>query len=345
MILVGGLRPEGEETEPAQYLIPAEIPFVELPYFESLAHPAAVLSGRSASRFWRVLDDVDVVWVFGPHPMAIVFALMAALRRRRVVLGVRQDTVAYVRTRYPQRRALHAASRLLEGTFRLLARRFAVVTVGPELARSYSHARNRLEIVVSLVAESDLVQPAGALERDYDGELRVLSVGRLDTEKNPLLLADVCGWLNREAPRWRLVVCGDGDLKGELAARLAELGQSDRAELLGYVPFGEPLTAQYRSSHMLLHTSWTEGLPQVLTEAFAAGLPVVAADVGGISEAVDNAALLVPPGDHEAAGQALRSVGADPELRERLVRAGLDYARSHTIEAETRGLARFLLSA
>jgi glycosyltransferase involved in cell wall biosynthesis len=46
------------------------------------------------------------------------------------------------------------------------------------------------------------------------------------------------------------------------------------------------MRAAYRSSHFLLHTSWTEGLPKVLIEAFAAVLPVVATDVGGIREAV-----------------------------------------------------------
>ena len=345
MVLVGSVRPEGEESEAAQYLIPDSIPLVELPYHVSLAHPATVLSGGSIRSFWRALDDVEAAWVFGPHPLAIAFAIAARIRRRRVILGVRQDTVAYVRTRHPRRRALHALARLLEGAFRLLARRFAVVAVGPELAANYAAARRRLEIVVSLVGDSDIVPIETALGRDYGGELRILSVGRLDTEKNPLLLADALALLNRAAPRWRLVVCGEGELRGELEARLAELGQSDQAELLGYVPFGEPLAAQYRGCHALLHTSWTEGLPQVLVEAFAAGLPVIAADVGGIAQAVGEAAVRVPPGDPDAAARALSAMAADPAGRERLVRAGRSYAEAHTIEAESLRVARFLREA
>jgi glycosyltransferase involved in cell wall biosynthesis len=340
MVLVGGLRPpEGEE---ARYPIPEEISFVPLPYHESLAHPTATLHLPTLRIFWRTLAEVDAVWLFGPHPTAILFALLAAVRRRRVVLGVRQDTVAYVRTRYPRRRALGAASRLLERTFQVLARRFPIVTVGPELARRYRRSSRLLEIVVSLVDESDLVPPDVALQRDYDGELRVLTVGRLEAEKNPLRLAETLARLNQDGARWRLVVCGEGELARSLGALLVETGQADRAELLGYVAFGPELMDLYRSSHALLHMSSTEGLPQVLLEAFAAGLPVVASEVGGIRAAVGDAVLLIPPGDAPAAAAALRAVAADSTLRARLVRAGHEYVASRTIDTEVGRIAGFL---
>ena len=57
------------------------------------------------------------------------------------------------------------------------------------------------------------------------------------------------------------------------------------------MPLRDGLLALYRSAHVLLHVSWTEGLPQVLFEAFAAGLPVVATDVGGVAEAAGDGAL------------------------------------------------------
>jgi glycosyltransferase involved in cell wall biosynthesis len=287
-----------------------------------------------------------VAWVFGPHPLAILFALAARLRGRRVVLGVRQDTVAYVRSRHPNRRWLHGVAVVLERIFRFLARRLPVVTVGPELASHYRHARRRLEIVVSLIGEADIVDAETALARDYEGMLRILSVGRIDAEKNPLLLADVCARLNAAGePRWRLVVCGDGELRPELEARLAELGQTEHAEVLGYVPFGEPLEEQYRRAHVLLHTSWTEGFPQVIPEAFAAGLPVVAANVGGIADAVGDAVCLVPAGDPAAAAREVRALAADPGFREGRVRAGLEYARAHTVEAEIARVAGFIQGA
>jgi glycosyltransferase involved in cell wall biosynthesis len=337
--LVGRLDPE---RAPWHHAVPPDVDFQPLPHYRSLASPLEPARALVASlrRFWRLLDRVDAVWLLGPHPLAVAFALLAALRRRPVVLGVRQDLGAYLRNRHPRARALHVAGALLEGAFRLIARRYAVVVVGSAMARRYGRARRLLTTGISLVSGRD-VAPATP-NRRWDGELRVLSVGRLDREKNPLLLADV---LARLGPRWRLVVCGDGPLRGDLAARLRELGVADRADAVGYVPLESGLLELYRSSHLLLHCSWTEGVPQVLYEAFAQRLPVVATDVGGVRGAAEGAALLVTPGDAEAAARALEGLAADDQLRERLVEAGAARAREHSLEASTDRVARFLADA
>ena len=172
--------------------------------------------------------------------------------------------------------------------------------------------------------------------------MRLLSVGRLETEKNPLLLADVLARLDAEGPRWHLTVVGDGPLRAPLAQRLEQLGVAERADLRGYVPHDDGLTDAYRDSEILLHVSWTEGLPQILFEAFAAGLPVVATDVGGIRAAVGEATELIPPGDADAAARALETLRADAALRAQRTRSGLALARAHTLEAETARLAAFL---
>jgi glycosyltransferase involved in cell wall biosynthesis len=260
-----------------------------------------------------------------------------------VTLGVRQDFPAYVRQRRPGSRGLRFAAGVLEGCWRLLARRSSVVVVGPDLARRYATSGRLLEISVSLVSERDLV--TAPPRREYDGELRALSVGRIDAEKNPLLLADVLDVLVRADDRWRLVVCGEGPLLPELEARLRDLGVADRAALLGYVPVDGGLSELYRSSHALVHCSWTEGVPQVLFEAFAAGLPVVATAVGGVADAVGDAALLVPPGEPDPPANALLRLAREPELRERLIDAGLERARGETMEEVARRVARFLTAA
>src|SRR5207302_3010935 len=118
-----------------------------------------------------------------------------------------------------------------------------------------------------------------------------------------------------------------GPLRGELERRLTELGVSHRAELRGYVPINGGLLEVYRSSHAFLHVSRTEGFPQVIVEAFASRLPVVATAVGGVAAAADGAALLVPPEDAAAAAAALERLVAEPELRGRLVEAGAARAR------------------
>src|SRR6266536_433758 len=94
----------------------SDVAFAALPHYASLAHPwrAAIAGARSLRTCSRVLGDVDAVWLLGPHPLSVAFAVMALGRRRRVVLGVREDLPAYVRLRRPGRRGLELAARALE---------------------------------------------------------------------------------------------------------------------------------------------------------------------------------------------------------------------------------------
>lgn len=341
LVIVGRLDPRSGASH---YRLPDDVEFVALPHYSSLVdvHQSVPAMVRSLRRFWHVLRDVDTAWLLGPYALSILFAALTAARGRRVALGVRQDLPRYVKSRHPGRRWVHAAALLLEGAYRAMARRWPVVVVGPDLAERYARASRVLPITVSLVSEDQIVSPEEAAGRDYQGELTALSVGRLDREKNPLLLADVLARLRERDPRWRLVVAGEGPLEDELRARLHELGVAGAADLRGYVPIDGGLPELYRRSHALLHVSWTEGLPQVLFEAFAAGLPVVATDVGGVAAAAGDAALLVAPGDAERPAAELARIAADPALRERLVHAGLRRVREHTLEAECRRVAEFL---
>jgi glycosyltransferase involved in cell wall biosynthesis len=351
-ILLGQLDPK---LPRAHYRVPDHVEFVGLPSYASmlsLRAPLAML--RSLRTFWRQLPQVDVVWLLGPHPLCLAFAALAALRRKRIALGVRQDFPTYVRTRHPGKRLVHLAGDLLEGSYRLMARRAPTVVVGPELASNFSRARHLLPISVSLVRDSDIADPAEAAARAWDGERTVLSVGRLETEKNPLLLADILARMMRnpaqaaEPPAsgldggWRFLICGEGPMEDDLRERLRALGVEDRAELLGYLPIHGGLMDRYRSVNAFLHVSWTEGMPQVLLEAFAAGTPVVATAVGGVPEAAGDAALLIPPGDADAAAEALGRIEADPELRRELVTKGIERVRGRTLEAESARVARFL---
>jgi glycosyltransferase involved in cell wall biosynthesis len=131
-------------------------------------------------------------------------------------------------------------------------------------------------------------------------------------------------------------------MREDLERRLKQLGVANAVEVRGYVAHDAGLRNAYRDAHALVHVSWTEGLPQVLYEAFAAELPVVATDVGGIRDAVGDAALLVPPGDPVEIAEQLARVGRDADLRANLVERGLEVVRGHTLESETTKVAGFI---
>ena len=335
------------------YELPAcSVRVVELPYYPRVTDVPAMLRavGGSCRRFCAELDRLDAVWIFGPHPMALVLALIARRRGVPLFLGVRQDYAQYIAHRLPSPRWRWAipVARGLDLAFRRLARRAPTVTLGAELARRYDRGSAPVLMTgFSLVRRADLVAPERAGERSVDGpQLHLLTVSRLDPEKNPLLLLDVIAALRVEDPRWRLTIAGDGPLRAQLVERAAELGVSSAVELVGEITNGPELWALYRRSHVFLHVSLTEGLPQVLFEAQAAGLPVVATAVGGVPEAVHDGrtGLLIVPGDPAAAVRAVRRLVDDRALRERIVRSALDEVAAHTTEAQLDRLAAFFRS-
>ena len=324
---------------------------VTLPHYETLSDPLAVGRAVRGARaaFRRELDALDAVWIFGPHPLGLAFVASARRHGTPVALCVRQDLPAYVgsRIRGAKRPAALATAHALE---QLVPAACAPPADGRRRPRPRAGVRGGpaplLSIRFSQVAEADLADPDEAAARQWEPPLRLLSVGRLDPEKNPLLLADVVAALRRDGRDWRLQVVGTGPLREALAARASALGLGGALELAGYVEAGPALWDRYRTSHAFLHVSRTEGFPSTILEAQAAGLPVVATAVGGVADAVaGGGALLVPPDDAEAAAAALRRLADEQGLRERLVREGLAQAATGTRERELDRLAAFLAAA
>lgn len=329
--------------------LPDDVGLVQFPYYQSLTHlgELARAVGGAARSAWRGLAQVDVVWVLGPHPFSFLVVALALARRKRVVLGVRQDTVRYYRSRVRARRWLGALPVvwLMDRTYRLLSSRLPTTVVGAELASRYGGAAPVLPMVVSLVRAAEI--PGAPPARDWSGEIELLSVGRIEPEKAPFLLVDAFAELERRRPgRFRLTWAGEGELEAAVRARSAELGLAERVALIGYVRFGPALLARYRGAHMFVHVALTEGVPQAILEALASGTPVVATDVGGVRRAVDDggAAVLVRPGDRDALVEAILRLTDDEQLRGRLVERGLAVARATAGDLEAARVAEFIAS-
>lgn len=334
---------------PADYPLPASIELVALPSYSNLRRIKSVVraAGATARAMWRGLGAVDVVWVFGPHPFALVLVAEALLRRKSVVLGVRQDTRAYFRSRAGEGRwrwAALAATTLLDRAYRLLGRRLRVTAVGRHVAKHYGGDRlSNLEMTVSLVPADVLATSP----RKFGAASRVclLTIGRLDIEKNPLLVVEMLAELERRRPgRYRLIWIGRGALEHAVRSRASELGIEELIDLRGYMPFGDELFAVHRAADMFVHVSLTEGVPQVLVEALACATPIVATAVGGVAGLLEEGAagVVVAPRDRDALVAAIERLSDDAEVRERLVRRGLVIAAQLTFEAQSERVARFI---
>lgn len=168
------------------------------------------------------------------------------------------------------------------------------------------------------------------------GDCLVASVGRLETQKNPLHLIRAFVEGLRETPAAYLLLAGEGTLL-EPARRLANrAGMSARVHFLGLrEDVAELLSA---ADLFALGSDW-EGAPVAILEAMSAHLPVVATAVGGVPDLVEDAVtgLLAPARDAGALGRAMAALAGDSELRHRMGAAAahraLSFDRAGMIDA------------
>ncbi len=132
-------------------------------------------------------------------------------------------------------------------------------------------------------------------------------------------------------PGLHLKIAGRGEQRDALAQLVVDLGVADRVELLGFVE-RRALVELLRSAAVQAVPSRREPFGLVILEGMACGTPVVASRTDGIPEVVGEAAVLVPPDDAGALETALRQLLEDEGERARLVAAGRERARLHTVE-------------
>ena len=176
--------------------------------------------------------------------------------------------------------------------------------------------------------------PARREEGLFPGELNVLYAGRQTAEKGADLLADAFLAACERDPRLHLVLAGGGPEEGALRERLGE-----HATFLGWLE-GEELARAYASADVFLFASRTDTFGQVILEAHASGLPVVAVEEGGPAGLVDDGVtgLLRPP-DAAALAEAVLELAASAPLRDRIARAARASVAHRTWDAALGQLA------
>ncbi len=185
----------------------------------------------------------------------------------------------------------------------------------------------------------DTFRPDGPTKRDalgLEGKRVALVVSRLVPIKNVALAVDAMGIVARERSDARLVLVGDGPLRGALQARAAALGLTEHVKFVGRVPY-EDVPPWYRSAEVFVLPSEFDNSPNVALEAMASGLPVVATDVGGLRQYVRHGVNgeLVPAGDSSALAASMLRYLDDLDLSARVGRrnredvvAGFSWAQS-----------------
>lgn len=215
----------------------------------------------------------------------------------------------------------------------LLYRRADAIVCQTEAVRRCFPAavRGRLVTIPNPVAPPDVLPAA-------DEQRRICAVGRLTHQKGFDLLLQAFAAIAPRFPGWSLKVHGEGPDRAALEARIVDLRLEGRVALPGLSTVPRGWVAE---CDLFVLSSRYEGFPNVLGEAMAAGLPVIAADCDfGPADMVENgrSGVLVVPEDPAALGQALAEMIENPAARQRM---GAAAAQAMARFAPERVLARW----
>lgn len=160
------------------------------------------------------------------------------------------------------------------------------------------------------------------------GEFLWLAVGRIESPKDYPGLIRAFAQVEVAVPS-RLLIAGDGPLRAEIQELIERLSLGDRVKLLG---FRNDVAALLHAADGLVLSSAHEGLPNAVMEALGAGKPVVATDVGGVRELVEDGSsgIIVPPGDPAKLAEGLeRLMSLTAEERSAMGRVGRRHIEEH----------------
>ena len=303
---------------------------LEVPFYEGMR---LGVPGLPALAETLAEGRYDLVHVTAPGPAGVAAALLSRVAGTPLLASYHTELADYAGLRSGDG-GLEAMARMALGAF----------YSAPPLLLSPSPAADgsllRLGIERGRIARWERgvdvtrFSPAKADRVAYPGALKVLYAGRLTREKGVELLAESFLRARRFDPRLHLLLAGGGPEEGELRARLGE-----HATFLGWLE-GEELARAYASADIFLFCSRTDTYGQVVVEAGASGLPVVAVAEGGPAALAEDrgTGLLCPPDPDRLAGAVLQ-LAASPALRRRYGNAAIGAARLRSWELAMEQLA------
>ncbi|MCH8110073.1 MAG: glycosyltransferase family 4 protein, partial [Chloroflexi bacterium] len=162
----------------------------------------------------------------------------------------------------------------------------------------------------------------------------LICVGRLSPEKGIETLLNAASILLCGNHNFLLRIVGAGAEEMSLRHLAAELELESYVEWVGQVSYGPDLFTEYDNATAFILPSLSEGSPDVIAEAMARGVPIVASRVGGIPDLIEEneTGLLVDAGDSQQLAEAILKLISDAEMRKRIALNARAEVASHTLQ-------------
>ncbi len=301
--------------------------FAGLPFYANTqqyyARLVAILP-KALPLIWDILKNSDVVVIRIHHCMAAPIALCALAAKKPLVFYWAGSIKHVVETNYPGSSAKDRIARIaakIETTFFRFLTPFVSTHffIDPTEHAEMGYPKNTTFVAPNLVQPAD-VSENGALR--VEGPLRLVFAGRLFRSKGLFELLEALKTLGQRGIDVVLDIAGSGPESKDLRVKATSSGLNN-VHFVGQLP-REQLFRLMNDGHVFILPSYSESIPKVMWEAWAAGMALVITGVGGIKHHVVDGinGLLIIPGSASSIVEAIEKLAQNENLRLRIAQAG-----------------------
>lgn len=321
-----------------------------LPYFPGPRQFYPMLP-RVNRRLRAWVEECDVIHLRVPSPAAF-FAFRHALNLGKpvflLVVGDYQALLPHLPYRGIKKRLFSIYVAFEEWALRRMTTRALTFANGAALREK--HEAQGATVFETRTSTLNLSEMASREDSCESRPVRLLTVSRIDPRKGLRVLPEAVAQLVEAGIDVTLDIVGPtigsiGDEeKAAIAAEAARLGVADRVTLAGAVALDELITKYRDYDIFVLPTRPGEGVPRVLMEAMANGLPLIATRVSGIGSLVTHGqnGLLIDEPSAGAVARAVRLLIDQPRVRREIIQGGYKTARAHTLERQAAEMMRIV---
>jgi len=274
-------------------LQPGKEHFSKLSYYKNIAKlimqfPYYIFINYQVIKFY--IKKIDHLLIAVPSPLSLYLVYLAKKNNKTISIFIRQETVELIRHRYPKSKLPLITALFLEKLLTIFLKRnqnIPVFTFGTMITEKYKKiTSNVIPIADTRYSLNDIISESDIKRIDWQCQIKLIFVGRIEKAKG---IENLLETLKRiKEYNFHLTIVGDGNFKSEYSALTKKLEINNNVSFTGFIPYGENLLSIIKEHDIFILPSLSEGLPQVILEAMACGILVLASNVGGIPLIVKN---------------------------------------------------------